>query len=462
MGGRTNFADGGLAHAAQAVSDAGRFGDDIVIHINQREFNELRQKWGDPHINPHTGLPEFWGLKDLWKSVKKYVAPVAGAAAGAFLPGLGNALGSVLPGVAGALGTTGTQALASGLLGAGLGALTNGGKGALLGGLGGIAGSYGGDLFRNGSGSALAAALAGGAGGGADVLEKAAASNIFGGGLGDMMGGGAGMLGGSGGFNSSAFGPALMMAALNLGGSALSGKDRKNKAAKGEFDDAEDQFNKPLPVWNNPREQIRYDFSDVPDYTQEGEREYFRNNHFADGGAVKDESRAPSEDEYWAYHDAPYNPDSKRADLGIDPINWIGYLLGAQREWPEVEGGKTDREDYADGGYVDDGGEYQADSYQPYVPPYLQEAPEGYADGGPVGYAGGGSTSDGRADDIDARLSPGEYVMDAETVALLGNGSTEAGAAQLDRLRSNIRKHKGSALAAGAISPDAMPPEHYL
>ena len=47
-------------------------------------------------------------------------------------------------------------------------------------------------------------------------------------------------------------------------------------------------------------------------------------------------------------------------------------------------------------------------------------------------------------------------------MSLLGNGSPEAGAAQLDQLRANIRKHKGSALAAGAISPDALPADQYI
>ena len=73
-----------------------------------------------------------------------------------------------------------------------------------------------------------------------------------------------------------------------------------------------------------------------------------------------------------------------------------------------------------------------------------------------------GGIADGRTDDVPAVLSDGEYVIDAETVALLGNGSTEAGAAQLDRMREEIRRHKGRALAKGKISPDAMGALSYL
>lgn len=68
----------------------------------------------------------------------------------------------------------------------------------------------------------------------------------------------------------------------------------------------------------------------------------------------------------------------------------------------------------------------------------------------------------GRSDEIDAKLSNGEYVMDAETVSLLGDGSTEAGAKRLDELRKNLRSHKGKALAKGKFSPAAKKPEQYL
>jgi hypothetical protein len=63
-----------------------------------------------------------------------------------------------------------------------------------------------------------------------------------------------------------------------------------------------------------------------------------------------------------------------------------------------------------------------------------------FRDGAPVHGAG-----DGQSDDIPAMLADGEYVIDAETVAQIGNGSTKAGAAALDKFRENIRAHKRSA-----------------
>jgi hypothetical protein len=71
-------------------------------------------------------------------------------------------------------------------------------------------------------------------------------------------------------------------------------------------------------------------------------------------------------------------------------------------------------------------------------------------------------TGSGRDDTINAKLSDGEYVLDAETVALLGNGSTKAGAAVLNQMREQLRKQKGKALAKGKFSPNAKSPLAYM
>ncbi len=96
--------------------------------------------------------------------------------------------------------------------------------------------------------------------------------------------------------------------------------------------------------------------------------------------------------------------------------------------------------------------------------------PRKAAHGGSMGYARGSSRESfavegpgtGRSDDIPAVLSDGEYVIDAETVALLGDGSSKAGAKRLDDLRVNLRKHKGRNLAKGKFSVNAKRPEKYL
>ena len=89
------------------------------------------------------------------------------------------------------------------------------------------------------------------------------------------------------------------------------------------------------------------------------------------------------------------------------------------------------------------------------------EQPQALARGGALSRLaqGGGS---GRDDTINAKLSDGEYVMDAETVALLGDGSTDAGARRLDEMRAKIRQHKGKSMARGKFSANAKSPLAYL
>ena len=84
----------------------------------------------------------------------------------------------------------------------------------------------------------------------------------------------------------------------------------------------------------------------------------------------------------------------------------------------------------------------------------------GMAAGGDVqGWLAGDSS--GQADDVNASLSHGEYVFDADTVAALGDGNTEAGAKELDRMRKAIRQHKRSA-PASKIPPPSKGALAYL
>lgn len=67
----------------------------------------------------------------------------------------------------------------------------------------------------------------------------------------------------------------------------------------------------------------------------------------------------------------------------------------------------------------------------------------------------------GQDDVIEARLAPGEFVFDAETVAMLGDGDNDAGAAKLEEFRRRLRSHKRAA-SAKDIPPRAKKPEAYL
>jgi hypothetical protein len=97
----------------------------------------------------------------------------------------------------------------------------------------------------------------------------------------------------------------------------------------------------------------------------------------------------------------------------------------------------------------------------PAGPIMAERDPMRFAKGGRSEFAINGAGT-GRSDDIPAVLSDGEYVIDAETVALLGDGSNKAGAKKLDELRIKVRKHKGRKLAKGRFSANAKRPEAYL
>ena len=68
---------------------------------------------------------------------------------------------------------------------------------------------------------------------------------------------------------------------------------------------------------------------------------------------------------------------------------------------------------------------------------------------------------DGQSDDIPAMLADGEYVFDADTVAQLGNGSSDAGAKVLDKMREALRAHKRSA-NVDEIPPKSKSPLEYI
>lgn len=65
----------------------------------------------------------------------------------------------------------------------------------------------------------------------------------------------------------------------------------------------------------------------------------------------------------------------------------------------------------------------------------------------------------GQDDNIDAKVSPGEYVMSAEDVSMLGDGSNEEGAKRLDKMRGALRQHK---YGTSKFPPKARNPLSYL
>ena len=68
---------------------------------------------------------------------------------------------------------------------------------------------------------------------------------------------------------------------------------------------------------------------------------------------------------------------------------------------------------------------------------------------------------DGQSDDIPAMLADGEFVIPADVVAALGNGSTKAGSEQLYKMMHNIRARSRKA-SPKDLPPKAMSPLEYM
>ena len=122
------FAEGGLANAAQNLAARGRYGDSTLVHMAPEELSGLRAlaraQGTDMTINPRTGLPEAFSLKKLFKAASFILpfVPIPG------LFGMSSLLTkSILSGVAAGASAKGKfdfkQALGGGLRAYALGSL---------------------------------------------------------------------------------------------------------------------------------------------------------------------------------------------------------------------------------------------------------------------------------------------------------------------------------------------------
>lgn len=100
----------GLENAAEQLRRRGRGGDTILAHINPEEAGILQLLGGSGTINPYTGLPEFF-LKKLFDEAGKGVKSV-GDTIGKVVKGTADELGRAANSIAEALGPVGQIAAA--------------------------------------------------------------------------------------------------------------------------------------------------------------------------------------------------------------------------------------------------------------------------------------------------------------------------------------------------------------
>lgn len=472
------FARGGL----NQVAAAGRRGDSQLAHINPFEAKLLQSYGGSGTINPATGLPEFGVFGDLWqgvKSVAKVAVPIAAMFVAPYLaPYLGGSM------------------LAAGAVTGGLGAALTGGnigQGALLGGLGGGLGGMAGSAANNALGlglgttgqAVLGGALMGGVGG--ELTGQGFVKGAAQGALGQYAGA---ALGGTG--LEGALGRGVTEGGKQFGNMLTAGYDPKTAALSGGLSGIAAGMIKPSEaVLNSYKPEAAkmgtgsYDFgtptgtemvtqggmNPSPTVGQGGELTYtpptpttsmgtegftgagegfglntntamkalMLSSMLGGSGAPPEaqeavQSMSPAQQEYFTRPSITWDWGRMKKDAAASNKTLNQFM---SENWNQVAGGA-------------------------YNSP--QPQPQKLARGGPLSQVANlarGSGS-GRADTIDARLSDGEYVMDAETVSMLGDGSTQAGAKRLDDMRAQLRSHKGKALARGKFSPNAKSPLAYL
>jgi len=470
------MAQGGLANAAQHVQAAGRGGDTMLAHINPREAAMLKNMGGSGSINPRTGLREFgWN----WKSIVSTVLP---AAIGVFAPAVGNYLGSAAGFGLGKAGQIAGTALTAGALGAGASALTGGNvlKGGLqsgvLGGLNvGLGSEIGGAIgFKN----PIASSAVGGAliGGGMNALtNEDIMKGALQGGIGGALSGAGPQLANKFATGSPNLGSGINTAARVGGNMLTAGYEPTQALTSGALAGlAQGLYDKN----KSPADQA---VQQTADENSTGHKDAMKNVGFGSntqtppangsvppagdksmdwgtigllglGGVAAASALGGSNKIQQAVATSPKLSTEQQQYMSkpLTTLDWDALAVNAAKEGVDVA-------TYTALHFND----VYSGKYNVSEP--AQTAPVLKAQGGlsKIAYLAQGSGS-GRDDTIDARLSDGEYVIDAETVALLGDGSTKAGAARLDKMRTELRKQKGKKLAKGQFSTSAKSPLDYM
>ena len=508
------MARGGLAQAAQRLQAHGRHGDTMLAHINPREAAMLQQAGGSGTINPHTGLPEFFNLGSFLGAIipiaVSVFAPYLAPAMGELMMGGGAAgFGSVM---AGGAASAGAGMLGGAAIGGLSSALTGGNalQGAILGGLGGglgtTVGDAAGDMANKAFGlnigetgkALLGSGLVGGVAGAA--TGQGFAQGAMQGALGNYMGS---QLAGSG--------PGLANAGQTFGNFMTAGYDPKTAAIAGGLSGLATGIMANQPVAKPSDAVVQGLGLKDPSLITEGLKvsttlggdsaaPRIGTTNFLTGeqGPIAADlgtgltprlnalssASTPAASSPWTLKNAmlgmtalsmlqgapepvqtavsTLSPEQKKY-FNLPNVTWDWTRMQQDAEksgmslaqfmsqnWPQISG-------YSQGSQSGNPSAMSGAYNQPTAPRKL-------AQGGPlsqIAYMAQGSGT-GRDDTIDAKLSDGEYVIDAETVALLGDGSNKSGAEKLDSMRQAIRAHKGKTLAKGAISPNAKSPLAYL
>jgi len=489
---------GSTRRAAETARRAGRGDDSMMLHLAPDEYDAITAMWGKPTINPKTGIGEYGFLSSAWKKIKHAVKKVVGSpifqtvapiALAVFAPWAAPAIGAFM-GASGTAATIAGNAVIQGGLGAVAGgkegAIRGAVSGAISGGLGEAAGKAVGlsgktaDIAGSATLQGLGSKASGGdfgegaVQGGLNAAVTRPMVNKFVAGAQDYFGttpttpeinmdpGSADPMNDSpvvkdgaisGGIYGDATAPGSAVASAGTPGGAA---QAAGAAQMGKGTSIEDYA---LPAilglgalggssqggYGNPKPPLYpEDFNEpLPQYS------------------LKRSIRPMDPNSYYTYGRPGAPMSGQHLFLGPESYEKQGGLAAASAPslaTPPGQGsiilppgnvGASQRQALEQQGWTFNG------TTNEMIPPQAQ--PQTAAQGR---YVRGPGT--GRSDDIEARLSDGEYVVDAETVSLLGDGSGDAGARRLDEMRRNLRQHKATNLKKGEFTHKAKPPAKYM
>jgi hypothetical protein len=411
-----------LHTAAKNLSSKGRGKDTLLVHMSPREVQGLqalaKSKGGSLTINPETGLVEAGFLEQ--------VLPVVAAAAATYFTA-----GAAAPALSAALGSSAAGGI---LAGAGAGALIGGGSAALQGKdveqaalMGGVGGAISGGLGAYGDANVLGAGAGGVPVGAAPPVPTNAMSFLP-----------------DGTMTSSAYDPAITGAAspvtgfvppspqgvgfagatppptpsyyaglkpdqyiqkagiLALPGLGAAAGDSYNPPGSEQYDEnspyrmrLSNNFQGSTPVRPNPYYRAQYAQGGMVAMAPGGLTS-LQNNMYPQGQQVNTQFATPTQ--------MPTSAEVVRSDYDAPTNPYTGQMM--------AKGGIANLGGYSDGGRM------------------LKGPGDGMSDSIP-GVIGGRQP---------ARLADGEFVVPADVVSHLGNGSTDAGAKKLYAMMAKVRQ----------------------
>jgi hypothetical protein len=407
---------------AEIIRQQGEGEDTILAHINPIEAAVLKSMGGSGTINPKTGLPQFGLFSNPKKWFKSVVGPAAGVVLGnMILPGLGGIIGGALGGAAGSSIRGRKDHLQSALRGGLMGTIAPTAAGLLGSGASSIGGSGAGNYLTNyGTRNAILPSLG--------IGNSASSSSI----------------------------PQVVQAGEQASSTASReaiNKLAEEKAKKGFFDslvgNSKDFFTQPANLMSTavlanqliPQKEKKVKET-TPEEIAPNEKRYRNASRLSQSeleaeaaySLAQREAKRKARSNLYGLENSSIPPLYRKVNSPAEYENtrrWLEYY-----DNPEFTGNQVRMKE--GGAYHSGLGDYEIEEI-------------GYPMG-IIGYLNG--YSGGQDDDINAKLSDGEYVIDASTVSDLGDGNNANGAKKLDQMRRNIRVHK----RGGSIK---MPPKAH-